>query len=270
MPLLAVCCDSEQPDAVRRAEALSRLLNAPHVHSLSSDYPLLLTVTTDRLELRQTDSTAGPVYADFSRARFGARAAPSLRRELLARAVGFKGAPLEIIDATAGLGRDAVVLALLGCRVTAIESNPVVHALLEDGLRRASQTREAAAALTQRLRLVPGDAVAYLAALPLSAPPDVVYLDPMFPPRTGTARSKKEMQVFTRLLDSAASADGPSDAGAVRLLHAATATGCHRVVVKRPLHAAPLAGADGRPPALRFAGRAVRFDVYFAPGHPVP
>jgi 16S rRNA (guanine1516-N2)-methyltransferase len=35
-----------------------------------------------------------------------------------------------------GLGKDAFVLASLGCRVTLVERNPVVHALLRDGLDR--------------------------------------------------------------------------------------------------------------------------------------
>ena len=55
----------------------------------------------------------------------------------LAKAVGFKGKKnLNIIDATAGLGRDAFLLASLGANVTLIERNTKMHKLLEDPPRR--------------------------------------------------------------------------------------------------------------------------------------
>ena len=155
-PLLAVCCDSDQPGAITRAEGLALRLGVPQTSPDSQATPLLLVVTSDRLEVRQTDSTSGPVYSDFAGGPFGYRKTLPLRRELLARAVGFKGQPLDVIDMTAGLGRDAMVLALLGCRVTAIESHPVVFELLEDGLRRAGRDPELANAIEQRLHLSRG------------------------------------------------------------------------------------------------------------------
>ncbi len=255
---LAVCCDSDQPEALARAEALARRLDLPQSGCDSRDYPLLLVVTEDRIEVRQTDSMAGPVYSEFDAGPFGYRKTLPLRRELLARAVGFKGRPLEVIDMTAGLGRDAVLLALLGCRVTAIESHPVVFELLEDGLRRARRDQDMARVIEQRLRLVRGDAVDYLASLPPGARPDVIYLDPMFPPRTQSALVKKEMVLLSRLTGSC------DDAG--QLLRAALGTGCRRIVVKRPRGSPRLVVPGGPPPAVEFAGRAARFDVYFPAG----
>ncbi len=38
-----------------------------------------------------------------------------------------------------GLGKDAFVMAYLGCHVTICERNPVVYALLRDGIQRAQQ-----------------------------------------------------------------------------------------------------------------------------------
>lgn len=56
------------------------------------------------------------------------------RGEAVAKAVGIKGDYLpDVVDATAGLGRDAFVLASVGCRVRMLERNPVVAALLDDG-----------------------------------------------------------------------------------------------------------------------------------------
>ena len=65
------------------------------------------------------------------------------RGEAVAKAVGIKGAELpSVIDATAGLGRDAFVLASIGCQVRLVERHPVVYLLLQDGLNRAYQDVE--------------------------------------------------------------------------------------------------------------------------------
>ena len=61
------------------------------------------------------------------------------RGQPVAKAVGLKkGGNPSVLDATAGLGRDAFVLAGLGCSIMMLERNPVACALLQDGLRRAA------------------------------------------------------------------------------------------------------------------------------------
>jgi len=67
----------------------------------------------------------------------------SLGQPLL-KAVGIKrrdGYRPRVLDATAGLGEDAWVLASAGCEVRALERNRITSALLEDGLRRAGRRR---------------------------------------------------------------------------------------------------------------------------------
>ena len=91
--------------------------------------PLALVQTDDRLELRKLDEPKlGAVYVDFvggtmaHRRKFGGG-----RGEAVAKAVGIKGSALPtVIDATAGLGRDAFVLAAIGCQVRLVERHPVV------------------------------------------------------------------------------------------------------------------------------------------------
>lgn len=258
---ISVCCDSTEPAAVARAEALARRLDLRLTTPDGDETPLQLVATDERLEVRQTDSASGPVYSEFTRGAFGHRRTLALRRELVARAVGFRGQPLNVIDMTAGLGRDAMVLALLGCRVTAIEAHPVVFALLEDGLRRACQDPDLARVIEGHLTLVHGDSVSVLADR-ASTPPDVVYLDPMFPARGQSALVKKEMVLLSRLAGSGEDAE--------RLLAAAVGSGAHRVVLKRPRLSPVLVVPVGPPPALHFEGRAARFDVYFPTPTPRP
>jgi len=213
---------------------------------------LVLVVTPARLELREVAGSAGPVYADFAGGRAdyrrrhgGGRAQP------LARAVGFKGgAAPRVVDATAGLGRDAFVLASLGAEVVLLERSRVVGALLADALRRAREDAEVAA-IAARMTLHVGDAATFLEAL--SAPPDVVYLDPMYPHTNKSALQKKEMRLFRVLV-------GPDD-DAPRLLDVARRTALRRVVVKRSANAPFLAGAR---PDAEVASKNTRFDLYLS------
>ena len=180
------------------------------------------------------------------------------RSEAIARAIGVSGdAPLTVVDATAGLGGDALVLAGLGCRMTLLERVPALQELLADGLARAR--REAAASsdsklagAVARMHLAGDDAIEYLAELPVTQRPQVIYLDPMFPERKKTAAVKKEMQVLHRLV-------GPDEDAARLLAVALEQAGQRVVVVKRPRLADPL---EGRPPDHVLRGVRNRFDLY--------
>ncbi len=178
------------------------------------------------------------------------------RSEMIARAIGIKGAKLpSVIDATAGLGGDAFVLASLGCRVTLLERVPAVSVLLQDGLERSARYAGTSdpqlAEILQRMQLVRVDAIEYLSRMKATDAPEVVYLDPMFPQRQKSAAVKKEMQIFHRLIGADVDAD--------RLFEAALASGAGRVVVKRPRLAKPLAGC-----ALGHSieGKRNRYDIY--------
>ncbi len=131
-----------------------------------------------------------------------------------------------MLDLTAGLGRDAALMAAAGFPVTLMERQPVLHALLTDGLARAAGTDLAA-----RLTLLPaGEATQ--AALP-TGPWHAVYLDPMFPTRAKSAAVKQDLQWLQTLC---AYPDAEEEAA---LLALARARNTHRVVVKRPRKAPP-------------------------------
>lgn len=249
---------------VFQAEAaeLAQRLGLPLCDGPGADIPDtlvgLLLVGPEGLALRAPGRSAPKAIA----VDFGAGAMRHRRRggqnELLGRAVGVGKKPLlQVLDATAGLGRDAFVLADLGCRVTLVEREPVVAALLECGLARAAAAQEPwLQEVRTRMTLLTGDAC----TLPGSglAGQDVIYLDPMFPQRDKSAAVKKEMALFQALFDTAGAADDPA-----ALLAWALRCPVARVVVKRPLKAAPL---GGRPPSHSIRGKAVRYDVYVLRG----
>jgi 16S rRNA (guanine1516-N2)-methyltransferase len=249
---IGIAFDPEQPDLRVKAEALGADLGLPIMGIDGSDSDDLLVVTPRRLELRCAGAIqAGPVYVDFLAGGMRRRQRElGSSRQLIARAVGFKGTALTVVDATAGLGRDAFLLACLGCRVTAIERCPSIWALLADGMDRAAADPDAGPIVRERIRLVWGDARAYLSSLSVADRPDVTCLDPMFPHRTKSALVKKEMRVCRRVAGDDSDAD--------ELFLAAESATRGRVVVKRALRAPVIV----REPAFSYKGKTVRYDVY--------
>ncbi len=215
-------------------------------------FSFALAFTSERLELRSLqEKSQGPVSADLCDGDVQRRIHGG-RRQPLARACGLhRDGPLRVLDATAGLGRDAVVLAGLGCHVTLLERSPAIAALLQDGLERAGAHAKFSAWLNQRVHFQPGDAIAFMQASPTPAH-DVVYLDPMYPSRDKTALAKKEMRVLRELAGDDADAD--------KLLQTALGYAGRRVVVKRPPRAECL---TGRAPDHQWTGNRARYDVYF-------
>ena len=181
------------------------------------------------------------VRVDVSEGPMARRIRTARRTDPLPRAVGMHRRRVErVVDATAGLGRDALVLAHLGCTVTAIERVPALCVLLQNAVEESEADVEVVRAeATPWLRERAGSQDA----------PDVVYLDPMFA-ENGKAQVKKEMQACRAL------AGAPHDAE--ELLAAARAAARDRVVVKRHPHHRPLADDV----SFEVGGDRVRFDVY--------
>ncbi|MCR9246383.1 MAG: class I SAM-dependent methyltransferase [bacterium] len=196
----------------------------------------------------------------------------SIRRDdPLVKSVGRnreRGGNRYVIDATAGLCRDAMTLAVLGHRVVALERVPA--------LALAAHWSVEHAGLSPRLELRTGEAVPILAALAAGDRPDVVYLDPMFGDGTDNERTagtagearrrhgknapnrraqvKKDLQICRRL------AGPPTDTA--ELFAAARRTATERIVVKRHPDLEPIAPGV----AFAVAGERVRFDVYLTAG----
>ena len=75
----------------------------------------------------------------------------------------------HIVDATAGLGRDAFLLASLGAKVTLIERSPMMYELLKEGMERARAAGGITAQVIARMRLIIGDSIALLPELALKS-----------------------------------------------------------------------------------------------------
>ncbi len=170
--------------------------------------------------------------------------------ETISKAVGLKkGHRPNVVDATAGWGRDAFVLATMGCRVHMIERSEVIAKLLEDGLRRAEQDEKIGTLIKNNLSLICGESLREILHTPFE--PEVIYLDPMFPHKEKSALVKKDM----RMLQEVVGRD--DDAG--ELLKLALTIATNRVVVKRPFYADFLGDVE---PHTSIKTKKYRFDIY--------
>ncbi|WJG09588.1 class I SAM-dependent methyltransferase [Aliiglaciecola sp. LCG003] len=245
-----IVTDPFNPQLVEQAKALAEKWG---FNFTPTQQGLALELSEHLLGLKQLDDPKlGEVYVDFSSdALTFRRLHGGGKKEAIAKAIGLKGTQIpRVLDATAGLGRDAFVLASLGCQVDLIERSPVVAALLADGLIRASQQPDLMDWLPNQMTLHHGIAVELLNNWQGTIP-DVVYLDPMFPHRKKSALVKKEMRLFQQLL-------GP-DEDADLLLAPALKLAAKRVVVKRP-DSAPF--LSNQQPSMAITGKKHRFDVY--------
>lgn len=225
----------ETNDLSERATVLASELN------LVIDNHVLprLSVTADKLVL--LIENFAPLFVDFSRSTWQKRRNAGKKQGLVRACKPIKG--IRILDATAGWGRDAVVLASFGAEVLLLERQPVMAALLADGLSRIPTEALLSLSLIQK------DAKEYLQTLTANDFPDVIYIDPMHPVRQKSALVKKDMQALQQIIGS--------DEDAYELIKLALTRSRQRVVVKWPQRLAPLF-----PPTLSIDGKTVRFDIY--------
>ncbi len=171
------------------------------------------------------------------------------RGQALAKAMGLRaGKTPMIVDATAGLGRDAFLLASLGAQVVLIERSEKMHSLLVQGLDRAASEGGDLREIIGRMTLLKGDAKDLLQELSAEA----ILIDPMHPQRKNSALVKLELRQVREIVGT--------DDDAVDLVRVALETARSRVVLKWPAKADPIEGV--RKCSHQIFGKTTRYDVF--------
>lgn len=220
-----------------------------------------LLLSDNALRLARPDELS--VNIDFVNGKATRRASEStFKKQPLARALSLpklagssnsNNARPTIIDATAGFGTDAWMMASLGSSVTLLEQSKVLFLMLREAID-AAKANPTTKAVARELSLINTDSLAYLLDTK-SKPANIVYLDPMYPSARKQALVKKGMQLLHELI-------GPDDNGPA-LLQAALKKATHRVVVKRPKGAPLLAGSEdwtGQTTSIESPN--TRYDIY--------
>lgn len=172
---------------------------------------------------------------------------PHINQELLIKAIG-KGKYASVLDATAGLGRDALVMAKVTPNLVLLERHPKMYDYLSSFFNQA-KLHPSLSLLISRITLHNICAIEFLTQQPSSCF-EVIYCDPMFPEKAKSALPKKDAQLLQRVVSK--------DEDVEPLVTLALTKASHRVVVKRPLKANALV----RKPDIQYKARAHRFDVY--------
>ncbi|MES2663601.1 MAG: class I SAM-dependent methyltransferase [Pseudomonadota bacterium] len=154
---------------------------------------------------------------------------------------------LHVIDATAGLARDAAVIAALGTPVLLIEQNPCVFVLISWAWESIQNDLENWPFKDSTLmQFYWGNAESLIPQLTQQYFTSVVYCDPMFPKRNKSAQVKKE-SIFLQYVTF-----NKEDFNWLSLRSYG-----QRLVIKRPNTVEPWGS-----PTFQIVGKAVRFDVY--------
>ena len=238
--LVSILAEDVESESAKR---LSALLDATIVETPERSSSVFILDTNDLiLRLRTADSLGfRPFSLDFSKAVSNGTQSKSP----LIKAMGKQSK--TVMDATAGWCGDALALVDAGFAVVAIEQNPIVAAMVEDAINSMSLHRKRA------FQFVHSSSTGYLDQS--EHEPDVVYLDPMYPESSKSAKPKKPMQLLQYLSEACQDSDTHDE---IALFNAAMKKAKHRVVVKRPHRALPLApGKVGE-----VVSKLVRFDLY--------
>lgn len=252
---ISVSSTIDSPLILHKAQSLANKLKFPYrrtITDIDTEFCLLYRDNGVQLvQILETGQVRRLLHVDFIKGKNGYRHNKNLTiRQPLAKAIGVKqGIRPSVFDATAGLGQDAFVLACLGCKVSMCERSPVLHSLLKDGLDRASMEEKTMEIISTRMKLLFEDSKDYLQHIHHIF--HTIYLDPMYPHRTGSALNKAEMRVIRNLVGD----DEDSD----KLLELALAAAKNRVVVKRPKGAKELSDLK---PSFVIPMKNSRYDIY--------
>jgi len=171
------------------------------------------------------------------------------RGQNLAKAVGFKfNKNRTIIDATAGLGYDAFILASLGANVTLIERSEKIYDLLKAAISEAKLYGGEISKIVNRMDLLFGDSKDILPNIA----PEVVLIDTMYKERKKSALVKSDMRLVREVVGS--------DSDHVELINVALNNASKRVVIKQPRYAETLDNIKGC--SHQILGKTIRYDVY--------
>ena len=228
----------------------------PNKQSVSPEADYCLSFTDQGLVFMPLANNHGAIRCDFvSGSHRHRRNHGGGNGQMIAKAIGVSGKFYpKVLDLTAGLGSDGFVLASLGCSLQLLERNLVVFQLLKDGLDRAVIAAAEDIELAQimsRISFSHTNSLDYLKKLSEHEYPDVIYIDPMFPPRKKSAQVKKEMQALHQIVGA--------DDDAAQILEHALDKAVYRIVVKRPAHSDFL---GKQRPSYSLEGKSTRYDIF--------
>ena len=171
------------------------------------------------------------------------------RGQNLAKAIGMKfNKNRTIVDATAGLGYDAFILASLGANVILIERSKIMFNLLQEALTEAKNFGGEISNIIKRMDLIYGDSKDILPKLQS----EVILIDTMYKERKKSALVKNSMRLVRDIVGS--------DLDYLELIDVALNQASNRVVIKLPRYSEEK--NNYKPYSHQILGKSIRYDVH--------
>jgi 16S rRNA (guanine1516-N2)-methyltransferase len=217
-------------DIISRFPYLLNILESNH--SLDSDFD----VEGDRIKLRSPYSnsvwTNVEGELDYHKKFFFKN---SVHKQPLAKALGLKkGIPAPLVlDVTAGMLNDTILIHSMGFNVNALERNPIAYILGRNTLEISKIDIQ----------------LNFQDANDLEGEHDVIYFDPMYEETNKKALPKKEMRIFREVVG--VDVDAKSVAEKLK-------NHTRRLVIKRSIKGKPLLDS----PNMTFEGKSTAYDVF--------
>ena len=190
--------------------------------------------------------TLTPLKIDIKKGALGWRLARPQHETHLKKAIGKTDRPLRILDSTAGLLGDSMIMLALGHSVTAYEQSKILFTMLNNQLNQLSETDSN----LLNFKLINSN-VCETNFNEKSF--DVIYFDPMYPEDKASSARRSDLKKINSILEIEGLASDPEST--FTYLRSIPKT---KLIVKRPLKVNAFEGSIN----YQISGKSVRFDIY--------
>mgnify|MGYP001212874575 FL=1 len=190
--------------------------------------------------------TLTPLKIDIKKGALGWRLARPQHETHLKKAIGKTDRPLRILDSTAGLLGDSMIMLALGHSVTAYEQSKILYTILNNQLNQLPETDSN----LLNFKLINSN-VCETNFNEKSF--DVIYFDPMYPEDKASSARRSDLKKINSILEIEGLASDPEST--FNYLRSIPST---KLIVKRPLKVDAFEGSIN----YKITGKSVRFDIY--------
>ena len=187
-----------------------------------------------------------PLEIDIQKGALGWRLARPQHETHLKKAIGKTERSLRILDATAGLLGDSMIMLALGHSVTAYEQSKILYTMLNNEMTQLAETDSN----LLNFRLINSNVCE---ANFNEKSFDIIYFDPMYPEDKASSARRSDLKKINSILEiEGLASDSESTFTYLRSIPKT------KLIVKRPLKVDAFEGSIN----YQITGKSVRFDIY--------
>ena len=230
----------------KRLNELENELNLVANKTINLDHDSLVLQEDNLYFNFKKERALTPLKINIQKGALGWRLARAQHETHLKKAIGKTDRPLRILDATAGLLGDSMIMLALGHSVTAYEQSKILYTMLNNQLNQLPETDSN----LLNFKLINSN-VCETKFNEESF--DVIYFDPMYPEDKASSARRSDLKKINSILEIEGLASDPEST--FTYLRNIPST---KLIVKRPLKADAFKGSIN----YQVLGKSVRFDIY--------